>query len=72
VKRAKLHCERSEQLHFCKAKTSPKVRDKCDFQPMVKNQNTAVLGNILGKNGYFSLEIALSCKNEKNYIKNIR
>lgn len=39
---------------------------------MVENQNTAVLGNIWGKNGYFSLEIALSCKNEKNYIKNIR
>ncbi len=29
---------------------------------MVENQNTAVLGNILEKNGYFSLEIALSCK----------
>ncbi len=23
VKRAKLHCEQSEQLHFCVAKTSP-------------------------------------------------
>ena len=31
VKRAKLHCERSEQLHFCKAKTSLIRWDKCEF-----------------------------------------
>lgn len=30
-------------------------RDKCDFQPIAKNQNTAVWGNILAKRAIFTL-----------------
>ena len=39
--------------------------DKCDFQPMVKNQNIAVRGNRLGKTVVFALKLHIFLQKRK-------